>query len=189
MLANAAWRTLQMLFFRGGPQDFPYSDALARVVPLLAIAGNVLLMGAVLPPLLATAIAVTMVLVIAIYTRGLLRARGMLNRFQQTFNSLLATDFALKLVMIPAFHQLAPKLMELAAHPELLSNPDKFILPQGPALIANIVSYWGFAVSANIYRQGAGVGIFSGILLTILALIFVLFATAVTSGVLRAVLG
>ena len=178
-----------MLFFRAGPQDFPHSDVLARVVPLLAIAGNVLLIGAVLPPLLATAIAVTMVLVLAIYTRGLLRARGMLNRFQQTLNSLLATDFALKIVMIPAFHQLAPKLIELAAKPELLSDPDKLILPQGPALVANLVSYWSFAVSANIFRHAAGVSIFSGILLTILALFFVLFSTAVTSGVLRAILG
>jgi hypothetical protein len=189
MFATAAWRTLQLLFFRGGPQDFPYSDVLARTVPVLAIGANILLLGIVLPPLVAAAMGVTMVVVLALFTRGLLRARGMLNRFQQTFNSLLATDLVLKLLMLPAFYQLAPKLLELAQNPELLSDPAKYVLPQGPMLATNLFSYWSFAVSANIYRQAAEVNIFIGVILTFLALIFLLFATAVASGLLRALLG
>jgi hypothetical protein len=189
MLANVATATLQMLFFRAGPQDFPYAERLIVAIPLLSVAGNALLLGAVLPPALAAVLAVMMVLVMAAFTRGLLRTRGLLPRFQQTFNSLLTTDLALKLVMIPAFYKLAPKLQELAANPELLSDPEKFVLPQGPVLIANLVSYWSFAVSANIYRHAANVHILFGILLTFIALTLLLFATAVTSGVLRVFMG
>ena len=189
MFANAALRTLQLLFFRVGPQDFPYAGELARLVPALAIAGNVALLAVVLPPLLAIAIAVTMVAVLALYTHSLLRARGLPSRFQQTFNSLLATDVALKLVMLPAFYQLAPKLAEIAQHPELLNDPDKIGLPSAPLLVTNLVSYWSFAVSANIYRHAANVNILLGILLTVIALVVLLFATAITSGVFRALLG
>lgn len=177
-----------MLFFRAGPQDFPHDGRLALLVPLLAIAGNILFLSAVLPPAVSAVIGVTMVLLLGLFTRAVLRARKFLPRFQQTFNSLLVTDLALKLAMLPAFHQLAPRLAEIAQHPELLNDPDKLALPGGAVLIANLVSYWSLAVSTNIYRQAAEVNVFLGLLLTILALIILLFGTGIASGMLRAAL-
>jgi hypothetical protein len=126
-----------------------------------------------------------MVLVLGLYTRTLLRAKDLLPRFQQTFNALLATDLALKFAMLPAFVLIAPKLRELAAKPELLENPDTFILPAGPTLIANLISYWSLAVSTNIYRHAANSGIFMGFVLAVLGLMILLFATAIASGIFR----
>lgn len=188
MLANAAWRTLQILFFRAGPQDFPFDAQLARLVPLLAVAGNVAFLSVVLPPAVAAVIAASMVLALALYTRTLLRAKNLLNRFQQTLNALLSADLALKLIMLPVFWLLAPKLAQLAQHPELLDQPEKLALPGGPVLALNLVSYWSFAVSANIYRRALDVGVLFAVLLTLLALFVLLFATTVASTLLRLVM-
>ncbi len=189
MLTEVAWRTLQILFFRAGPQDFPYDARLARALPLVAVAGNFLVLAVVLDPALSLVLAVTMVGFLALYTRAVLRARNLLNRFQQTFDALILTDLALKLVMLPAFYLLAPKLAEVAQHPELLNDPEKLALPPGPVLFANLITYWSFAVSANIYRHAASVGILLGLLLAFLGLMILLFSTGIASGVFRGIVG
>lgn len=189
MLAEAAWRTLQMLVFRAGPQDFPYAETLNRALPFVSVAGNAALLAVVLPPALALAMAVTMVVVMGAFTRGLLRARNVLNRFAQTFNSLLATDLAFKLLMLPLFLTLAPKFAELARDEQLLANPERVMLPQGPVLVLNLLTYWSFAVSVNIFRHASGLGILLSAFLTFLALTLTLFATVAVTGLVKATMG
>jgi len=186
MLVDAAWRTLQILFFRAGPQDFPYDPRLAYALPAIAIAGNVLFLAVVLPLGMSVAVAVAIVGMLALYTRAVLRARNLLTRFQQTYNALITTDLALKLIMLPAFAMLAPKLTELAQKPELLEDPQNLAMPQGPVLFANVITYWSFAVSTNIYRHAAQISIPIGVLVALLGLIILLFATGFASGLVRA---
>jgi len=185
MPADVAWRTLQILFFRAGPQDFPYDPRLTWTIPVLAVAANAAFLALVLPIGTSIGIAVAMVGMLALYTRTVLQARNLSNRFAQTLNALLATDVVLKLAMLPAFYSLAPKLAELAAHPEWWSDPDKMALPPLAALTTDVVSIWSFAVSANIYRHAANVGIPAGVLVALLALIVLVIGTTFASVFVR----
>jgi hypothetical protein len=114
MFSQAFATTLRMLLFRAGPQDFPFAAALTPALLVLATVANTLLFSQVLPLSMALGIALAMVGAMALVTRSILRLRNAANRFQQTFNSLLATTAVLTLALLPPFIQVAPQLLQLA---------------------------------------------------------------------------
>jgi hypothetical protein len=121
--------TLRILFFRAGPQDFPYANGLTQVLVALAVAANALVFSRILPLAMSVAMAGAMVGAMALVTHSVLKARQMGNRFQQTFNALLATTAVLTLVLLPPFSQIAPQILQLAKNPELLTDPDAVKIP------------------------------------------------------------
>lgn len=187
MFSQALMVSLRILAFRAGPQDFPYSPQLTQVIAPLAVAANYLVFSQVLPVAMSLAMALTAVAGIALVTRGLLRARQVEARFNQTFNALLATTTLLTLLLIPAFAQLAPKLQELAQNPALMNNPEALQLPQGAAFLMNLLNVWNFAVSTSIFRQAANARLGLGLLFAVCAALSVAFLVIV-SGSFAAVL-
>lgn len=181
--------TLRILVFRAGPQDMPYSPTLTRVLLSFAAISNLLLFGLLLPPLGAALMAVASVLGLVIATELILRPRGLTNRVSQTLSALLATGTIINLLMLIPASVLAPHLIELAKHPELLKQPNQLKLPSGPVLGVDALNVWAFIVSANIYRQAAGSralgGIGFAILASVVVLVLVFFVSIVVSALIR----
>jgi hypothetical protein len=179
MLRNVLAATLNLLFFRIGPEDFPFDVNFSRVLVPLAVLANYAVFVLVLPPGLSAAMALSMVAGVAFATRLLLRARRMDNRFLQTWHALLATGSVLTLALVPPFAQIAPEFAKLAQDPQLLQGTPQVNFPAGPAFLMNVFNIWNFAVSAHIYRHAAGVNIWIGALLALLValstLMFVMF--------------
>ena len=175
MFAQALNVTLRILVLRAGPQDFPYAAGLMPVIVLLAVAANAAMFAQVLPPPMALGIGLAMVLAMAVVTRSILRARGVANRYQQTYNALLATSTLLTLALLPPFMQVAPQLLELAKHPETLSNPDQVKLPGLPVFVMNLINFWSFAVTGPIFRHAANVNLWIGLFIAFVAAGVMLF--------------
>ncbi len=175
MFTEALNATVRILFFRAGPQDFPYSTSLRPVLLLLAAATNAFMFSRVLPPAMAVGIAVAMIGGMALVLRWTLRLRNLVNRFQQSFDSLLATTTLLTLALLPPFMQLAPQLLELTKHPEMLQNADAVKLPAVPVLLMNLLNFWNFAVTAHIFRHAANVNLWAGFLIAFIAASIMLF--------------
>jgi hypothetical protein len=189
MFSQALTATLRMLFFRAGPQDFPFAAALTPALLALATAANTLLFLQVLPASMALGIALAMVSAMALVTRTILRLRSVASRFQQTFNSLLATTAVLTLALLPPFTQVAPQLLELAKHPELLSNPDAVKLPAVPVFVMNLLNFWNFGVTAYIFRHAANVNLWTGLLIAFIAAGIMLFIGVIGGTIFGAVFG
>lgn len=208
MLPQAFWISLRILFFRAGPEDLPYDQG--RVLSTACIAFGVLVNAALammsaqaavqmralqaMPSLyFMLAVGVAAVLAMGLFTRLVLQARRLENRFQQTFNALLLTSSALSLVMIPPIRLLIPLLSvaeqlrdKLAEHPELANDPATLAaLPPWSLLLTLLLPWlliWQFAVTTFIYRRAANVQTGGGILIALLCLLSVasfkaLFAT------------
>ncbi len=175
MFAEALNATVRILFFRAGPQDFPYANSLRPVLLLLAAAANAFMFAQVLPPSMAVGIAVAMIGGMALVVRWTLRLRNLSNRFQQTFDSLLATTLLLTLALLPPFKQIAPQMLELTKHPEMLQNPEAVKLPGMPVLLVNLLNFWNFAVTAHIFRHAAGVNLWVGFVIAFIAASIMLF--------------
>lgn len=175
MFTEALNATIRILFFRAGPQDFPYTTSLRPVLLLLAAATNAFMFSQVLPPTMATGIAIAMIAGMALVLRWTLRLRNLSNRFQQSFDSLLATTTVLTLALLPPFMQLAPQLLELTKHPETLQNADAVKMPAVPVLVMNILNFWNFAVTAHIFRHAANVNLWAGFLIAFIAASIMLF--------------
>jgi hypothetical protein len=176
--------TLRILFFRAGPQDFPYANGLTQVLVALAVAANALVFSRILPLAMSVAMAGAMVGAMALVTHSVLKARQMGNRFQQTFNALLATTAVLTLVLLPPFSQIAPQILQLAKNPELLTDPDAVKIPATAVFVMNMANFWNFAVTAHIFRHAAGVNLWLGLFIAFIAAGVVLFL-----GVLGGTLG
>jgi hypothetical protein len=189
MFSQAFATTLRMLLFRAGPQDFPFAAALTPALLVLATVANTLLFSQVLPLSMALGIALAMVGAMALVTRSILRLRNAANRFQQTFNSLLATTAVLTLALLPPFIQVAPQLLQLAKHPELLSNPQAVALPPLPVFLMNLLNFWNFAVTAHIFRHAANVNLWTGLLIALIAAGIMLFIGVVGGTIFGAVFG
>ncbi len=187
MYAQVIAATLRILGFRAGPQDFPFDQRLTPPLMLLAGGANALLFVQVLPLPTALLMAAAMVGGTALVTRSILRARSLAERFNQTFDALLATSLALTLLMLPLFAQVAPLLREFAGKPELLEQPDALKLPQVVVFMMNLVNFWNFAVTAHIFRHAANVPLWVGVLIAVIVafivLFFVIFA-GIVAGVL-----
>ena len=188
MPMQAFTATLNILLFRGGPQDFPYSTdpQLSRACIAVAIVASGLFFGLSTPPfaaLLAGAIAVGGV---ALFTRVLLRVRHLENRQTQTLNALLAAGSVLLLLMCLPASILMPMMQTYVAqvqqNPELANQPDaipKF--PVGPALAAEVLSIWFIAVSAHVFRHAANLGFFSGAMIALLCMFNIMMLLVFTT--------
>src|SRR3546814_9616390 len=104
--------TLRILFFRAGPQDFPYDPRLTAPLAVSAGLANGLMFMQVLPIGAALVMAITMVGGMALATRAILRTRQLDARYHQTFAALLANNAALTFLLVPFFAQIAPMLRE-----------------------------------------------------------------------------
>lgn len=175
MYNEALSATVRILFFRAGPQDFPYASGIRPVLLLLAAVSNGLMFAQVLPLAMASGIAVAMIAGMALVVRWTLRLRNLGNRFQQTFDALLATNILLTLALLPPFAQIAPQLMDLTKHPEALQNPEAVKLPAFPVLLMNIINFWTFAVTAHIFRHAANVNLWVGFVIAFVAAGIMLF--------------
>lgn len=191
MLTQAATATLRILLFRAGPQDFPYSPRLTRVLLPVALLVNYAVLAVALPSAaLAVIMAAAMVIGMGIAVRSVLRLRSLDSRYTQTYHALLSTSATLTLVLILPMAQIAPELRALAENPQLLDQgPSSVRLPTGPTVMINLLNLWNFAVTAHIFRHAAGVRLWVGGLVALAVsgalLLFVVF----TSSVLGALLG
>ncbi|NGY05833.1 hypothetical protein [Solimonas terrae] len=178
MFATLITATLRILFFRAGPQDFPYDPRLTAPLVVTAAVANGLMFVQVLPIGAALVMALAMVGGLALATRGVLRTRQLEARFHQTFAALLATNAALTFLLVPFFAQVAPTLRELASNPELLEHPEQFKLPQGIGFVMNALNVWSFAVTAAIFRHAANVSTALGLLISLVIAVALLFFVA-----------
>lgn len=175
MFAQVINATLRILFFRAGPQDFPYANGLTQACVALAVAANALVFSQVLPLSMAIAMAIAMVAAVSLVTQSVLRARKLSNRFQQTFNAMLATTSLLTLALLPPFAHIAPQILEVTKNPELLNNPEALNISSTAVFIINLVNFWNFTVTAHIYRHAAGVNLWVGFFIAFVAAGIVLF--------------
>lgn len=168
MFNQAASAALRILLFRAGPQDFPYAPSLTRVVVPLTALVWFLQYRLTLPPLSAVVHTGAALAALAGFTYSLLQMRGLLNRMRQTFDSLLLTDCALTLLLLPPLSALAPIMKRIAENPDLARTE---VLPALPSFAVMGVSLWNFMVTAHIYRNALNTGLGVGSLVALLAAI------------------
>ncbi len=181
--------TVRLLFFKAGPQDFPYAPQIGRIIMPLAFVANYLVFSQVLPTAMAVVMGLAMIAGVAVATRGILRMRKLEERFQQTFHALLATSFAFTCALIIPFSQIAPILLDYTSDPEALASGVAPELPAGPAFVINLLNFWNLAVSAHIYRHAANVNIWIGVLVAFLVAAAILFVVVFTGSFAGALLG
>lgn len=170
---------LKILAFRAGPQDFPYSETLARaIVPLTGLAWF-LQYRLTLPSAQAAVQSLASLGVMAAFSYLLLQKRNLTNRFRQTLDSLYLCDAMLTLLVLPPLSLIAPQMIRMADHPELARTET---LPALPALAVMALSMWNFLVTAHIYRNALdthfGIGALTALLST---MVTVATATLVSS--------
>lgn len=171
--------TLSLMLFRAGPQDFPFHPPLTGVlVPLTALA-NYWVLASALPPVMAAAVALAVVIGMAYATRMLLRIRSLPERFMQTYHSLLAVSTVTTLMLWLPFSEVAPEMQRLAQDPDAVSNGVAPQIPGWAAVSMNLINIWSFAINANIFRQAGGLGMGMGLIVAILMTFAVLLLVLV----------
>lgn len=161
--------------FRRGPQDLPYSPALARGL-VLADAGASLLYlqivdagkGGIAQLVVAMAIAVLAPLV-------LLRSRGLGERYVQTLSALVGTGALLTLVYLPVGYL---SIGMPAIDPE--AGPTRQQLTVGWLTLGLVA--WKLTINGHIWRQAMNWPLFAGIAVSLGIMIFEI-------GVLRLLFG
>lgn len=205
MYQQALRVALQLIFFRGGPADMPFSLATTRAAAVLSVLATMLLLSPVAPMPLAFATGVGGTLGVAFFTRQLLRGRKLDNRFNQTVAAQLITGSLFALAMWPAFNAMAPAMEKIldtlreaqsVTTPEAseallqkLSNeardPEALGVPNWAALWSDALFVWSLVVATRINRLAADLRALPGIVLTLLSLFvlmgFVLMAQIVMS--------
>lgn len=180
MFAHVASVTLKIMTFRAGPAELPYSLDLTRALLPAAVVANFWVFAKALPLAMSVVMAIGMVAAIALATNGLLKARKMDNRFNQTFNALLLTGTLLNLLMLAPFSAVAPMLVKAAQNPQLLEHPEDLNLPQGAVMLMNLLNFWNFAVTAHIFRKAMevnfGIGLLLALLVAFAALMFIMIS-------------
>lgn len=189
MLLQALQATLNLLLFRIGPQDFPYAPGLTRVLLVAALAVHYAVFSRVLPPLMAVAMAAALIGGMALTTRSLLAMRGLEARFQQTYNALLATGTVLMALFAIPFSQVAPQLLAIATSPDPIGVNATAALPRTASLLMNLVNFWSFAVSANIYRHAANFNLAIGVLAALAVSMLLLMLVAFGGSLVAALFG
>lgn len=185
MSVNVLRRTLDLVLFRAGPQEFPFMPG--RHVTLGAVGGTPVFMvySLALNPIIALSMALGTVLGIFLATRLILRWRQLDARFTQTAHALLCSSAFMTLLMILPFSQIAPILSEMAADPEAATPPD---IPAIPVLVMNVLNAWNFLITANVYRHATDRGFAMGLLYSLLSSGMVL-ATVLGFGLVLGSLG
>jgi hypothetical protein len=179
MPTQAFAAALRILLFRAGPQDFPYSETLARTIVPLAALMLFLQYRLTLPLVQAAVQAFASLGVLAAFSYVVLQRRGLLNRLRQTLDSLFLTDAVLILLLLPPLSAIAPQMIRLADNPDLARTES---LPPLAALAVMAVSMWNFLVTAHIYRNALGTHFGAGALTSLLStLVTVSVATVISS--------
>lgn len=189
MFAQALAASLRILVFRAGPQDFPYAPALTPWIVGTAFAANLCVFVQAMPAALAAVMSASMVAGVAIATRGVLHARHLDNRYNQTLNALLLCTALLTLALAPPFASIAPQLHELATNPELMKNPERAQFPQGAVMMMNLLNFWNLAVTVFIYRQAANFGVAVSVLVTLVIAFSVMFFVVLMGSLVGGLLG
>ena len=206
MLSQAFWTSFRILAFRAGPEDFPFDPGKSLGAACIAFsvlvnaalasaAGQVAVLTKVLtttPPLWADGVlGAVSVAAMGLCTRVVLRARQLDNRFQQTFNALLATSSILGLLMVFPIMQLLPFLpvaQKLMAQPDPVSDPAAMAAIPAWTLLFSlmmvVLPVWQFAVTAFIYRRAANTRAGGGIFIALLCLLTVMSCKDVFSALL-----
>lgn len=195
MLTQAFWTSFRILAFRAGPEDMPYDAGrqLSAVCIAFALLANMAMASLLIqisqlkltaPLLAAVVIAVATVAALGLFTKVLLRARQLDNRFQQTFHALLLTSSVLTLALLVPMHLLQPLMPQLMAyfnklqeHPELAGDPTAVPVVPGWAtpmsLLMTWLFVWQFVVTVFIYRRAANTRAAAGILIALLCVLTV----------------
>jgi hypothetical protein len=189
MFLQALNVALRILLFRAGPQDLPYSPQLTQVIAPLTVAANYLVFAQVLPALMSLAMAAAAVGGLALVVRGLLKARNLENRYLQAIHALWLCSAILTAALAIPFTEFAPVLLEMAQKPELLEDPGALQVPQGAALLMNLLNIWNFAVTVYILRSAADAGIGLSLLFAVFAALVVAFLVVVCGSVVGALAG
>ncbi|TDU24261.1 hypothetical protein DFR24_4526 [Panacagrimonas perspica] len=180
MLQSVLTATFNLLFFRAGPQDFPYDPRLTGWLLPLAALSNYFVLQLALPAILAAAIGLAMVIALSFTTRLYLRSRKLEARYMQTLHALLAVSSVLTLALALPFSEIAPQLEKFAAmNPGATEPMPELQFPAWAGFTMNLLNIWNFAVNVHIYRQSGNASLAGGVLVTMLiafaVLMFVLF--------------
>lgn len=180
MVSQALRVALQLMVFRGNPADFPYSQTVTRVAAVFSCVAVVVLMSPALPLPMALATGLGGVAGLAVFTRQLLRANKLENRFAQLFAAQAVVGGLFALAMWPAFAAMAPAMLAVVNDPQLLERLSQgdspaIEVPQWAALCSDVLFFWNLAVSVRINRLGADLRLPSSWLLTLIG-IFVLMS-------------
>lgn len=189
MLQSVLIATLNLLLFRAGPQDFPYEPRLTGWLVPLAVLANYFALSLALPPILAGAIGLSVVMALSFATRLYLRLRKREARFMQTFHALLAVSTVMTLALMLPFSEIAPELEKfVATNPGTTEPMPELQVPAWAAFSMNLLNVWNFAVNAHIFRQAGDSGLAAGLLVALLVafgvLMFVLFFASFIAAVL-----
>lgn len=143
-------RLLDLMRFRGGPQDLPGHWSIA-VLASLAYAFQGLLADRMLDGPEAAPRSVLALLVQVTATWALLQLRRMPNRLPQTITALAGTGFLFSLLSVLLLLQ---------------GTPEGF--PPGIALLWFCVFLWSLFVDAHIYRHALSITMSLGVLVAVL---------------------
>ncbi len=204
MFNQALHATLQILLFRKGPEDFPYSadGRLDKACTALGIFATAMLFGIVQPLPLAIFDGAVATLVVTLYTRLVLRLRGLEARQQQTRNALLATGSLLMLVMWLPMSMVMPvmtQFIESMAAAQQAAGPDAAPLPitaeqlpQVPVLFGlmlDVLGLWFAANATHVLRQATGAVRFAAAMMALLMISNVMVAMVIAGNLLSLILG
>lgn len=159
-----ARRLVDLMLFRGGPQDMPGDQAslfasIAAYCILLFV--QITLVG---PPVSAAVQAILATALMAFYVAGILRLRGLSNRFNQAATALFSSGAALTLIMLAPTRSLRPYLDALRT----ASDPSSVPMPSPVLMLAYlVVGLWGLAIYSHIYRQALDMPLAIGVAATI----------------------
>ncbi len=170
MFSQLARTTLRILLFQQGPQDFPYAREAVRIVLPFAVLANYLQLQLTMAPVPALLMSLVELFALLIAVLALLNLRGLVNRLQQTMNTLYATNAVFTLALLPLVAQLAPILQAAAENPQMF---DASMIPAWVRWGMVLLSFWNLAVMAHVLRHALDFGIGLGIAVALLCTVFV----------------
>lgn len=201
MLAQAFQTSLQILLFRAGPEDFPYSPdgRLDHACRALGVIATAVLFGLVQPLPLALVDGVVATLVVGLYVKLVLRIRGLEAREQQTRNALLVTGSLLMLALAVPMAAVMPQMQAFlatlaeaqkaaasgAAPAEL--TPEQ--MPQVPVLAGlaiDLLGLWFAAGATHVLSRATGIPRFAAAMMALLMIGNVMVAMVIAGNLLSA---
>lgn len=160
MLPRLLRTTVDLLLLRRGPQDLPSDWGLLGGLAALycSLAFVQVRMVTEAGPALAQAALATALL--ALFVNGVLRWRGVPERFVQTLTALFAVGTVLTVLMLGPTAALAPFLEALAQ----ANDPESVPQPPGVVLLAySVLGIWGLVAFGHIYRHALDVNLWLGV--------------------------
>tara|TARA_R110000787_G_scaffold33475_28_gene87590 strand:- start:2909 stop:3484 length:576 start_codon:yes stop_codon:yes gene_type:complete len=159
-LINAS---LNLLLFRGGPQDLPYHPPLTGVLVPAAVLVNFWVVAQVFPAVIAAVMSLATVVAMAYVTRIMLRMRKSPERFSQTYHSLLMVALLTGVLSWIPLSQM-PQIESI----EQVAEGEQARGPLWVAMLVYLINFWKFAVNASIFRQAGQLSLFVSILVSVL---------------------